>query len=183
MSLGGAFPVQGTRQPYGRMLVLPRDHVASCGSWACLLLSAVGPRTAQRSPTRWNSAGRARAPSKGCSTGPPLSSPLTLRCSLSSPARPDQNANMHDAPQETSPGVGLAGPSDGGTVEQVRSWRVGPGCGLVAPDPGDVSPSGVLGRRPGGQSDEENSARPSCPAVRPRLSCRRAACRRRSFDG
>jgi len=59
----GAFPVQGTRQPCGRTLALPRDHVAPCGSWACLLLGAVDPRTAQRSPTRWNSAGTARAPS------------------------------------------------------------------------------------------------------------------------
>ena len=75
------------------------------------------------------------------------------------------------------------GASCGGTVEQVRSWRVGAGRGLVAPDPGDVSPSGVLGRRPGGQSHEQNSTRLSCPGVRPRLSCRLAACRPRSFDG
>ena len=52
--------------------------------------------------------------------------------------------------QETSPGAGLAGPSGGGSVKQVQSCRVDPGRGLVAPDPGDVSPSGVLGRRPGG---------------------------------
>jgi len=30
------------------------------------------------------------------------------------------------------------GLSDRGTVEQVRSWRVGPGRGPVAPDPGDL---------------------------------------------
>jgi bifunctional non-homologous end joining protein LigD len=41
---------------------------------------------------------------------------------------------------EPSPCVGLAGPSGGGTVEQVRSCRVGPDRGLVAPDPGDLSP-------------------------------------------
>lgn len=43
---------QGTRQPYGRTLALPRDHAAPCGSWACLQLSAADPRTAQRSPAR-----------------------------------------------------------------------------------------------------------------------------------
>ncbi len=85
---------------------------------------------------RWHGA----HPLKGCSPGLPLSSPLTLRCSLSSPARADQNASLRDATQETSPCAGLAGPSGGGTVEQVRSCRVGPGGGLVAPDPGDVSP-------------------------------------------
>src|SRR6202021_1574602 len=68
-------------------------------------------------------------------------------------------------------------------LEEVRSCRVGPGRGLVAPDPGDVSPSGVLGRRPGGQSDDQDCTRPSGPGVRPRLCCTRAACCRRSVDG
>src|SRR5579859_4401504 len=93
-----------------------------------------------------------------------------------SPARHDQNASLPDAPRETLSCVGLAGPSGGGTVEEVRSWRAGPGRRPVAPDPGDVSPSGVLGRRLGGQSDDDHSTQPSCPAVRPRLSRRRAAC-------
>jgi len=75
------------------------------------------------------------------------------------------------------------GLSDRGTVEQVRSWRVGPGRGPVAPDPGDLSPSGALGRRLGGQSDEENRTRPCCPGARPRACCTRPACCCRSFDG
>jgi hypothetical protein len=36
---------------------------------------------------------------------------------------------------------------------------------------------------PGGQSDEDNSTRLPCPAVRPRLGCRRAVSCRRSVDG
>ena len=49
---------------------------------------------------------------------------------------------------ENSPCAGLAGPSGGGTVEQVRSCRVGPGRGLVAPDPGDVIPERCARKTP-----------------------------------
>src|SRR5437763_1086648 len=45
------------------------------------------------------------------------------------------------------------------------------------------APSGGLGRRPGGQSDETDCTRPSGPRARPRLSCGRAACCGRSCDG
>jgi hypothetical protein len=41
--------------------------------------------TAQRSPTRWNSTGTGARTREGLLPGLPLSSPLTLRCSLSSP--------------------------------------------------------------------------------------------------
>ena len=44
-----------------------REHVAPCGSWACLLLGGVGPGPLG-SATRWNSAGTAR-PAEGCCQG------------------------------------------------------------------------------------------------------------------
>jgi hypothetical protein len=60
-----------------------------------------------------------------------------------SPRQPDVPAFPYRRGQGSSPCVGRAGSSGGGTVEQVRSWRVGPGRGLVAPDPGDSKPRAV----------------------------------------
>ncbi len=100
-------------------------------------LGAVDSWTAQRSPARWNSAGTARAPPAGV-VRQGYRCPRRSRSAAHSVRRHVLTRTPACVTRLRRPR--LAGPAGGGTVEQVRSCRVGPGGGLVAPDPGDVSP-------------------------------------------
>ena len=101
-------------------------------------------------------------------TWPDLSRHQMLGCVWGAPDL-DVPAFPYRRGEGSSPRVGLAGPSRGGSVVTNRCGRgrVGPDRDIVAPDPGDEGPERCAEDAQENRSDEDDSTRLSWPAVRP----------------
>jgi NAD(P)-dependent dehydrogenase (short-subunit alcohol dehydrogenase family) len=148
---------RGPRPADGRGIVLVTGGTGGIGKTTVIGLATMGTHVAitGRDPVRAQAAGREIRAAGSGQMDP--SSQAEVRLLAGEALQRLPRMPRLGRPRLVS---AFVGPSGGGTVVQVRLVPGRPDRGAVAPDPGDVSPRAVCSDdAPGGQSDDESSAR------------------------